>query len=332
MFSLSTAYFTLREPELSGETIAREALGLGFRTLEFDYRVSRDQLRTLEPLVGRGEVEVVSVHHPFPRPPGVPPAHAHTRGPTFASLDRRERSAAVAAGVETLARAADLGAGVVVLHLGTARLPPEIDARELEERVRAGERETPAYATLLAAVTAARRSRAGAHLDAALSSLDRLAGEAQRRGVRLGLENRYHADETPDREELLAIFGALDGAPLGYWHDTGHAASLVTLGFLARQTEVLEACPERVVGFHLHDARGLDDHLAPGEGELDFSVLAPFVLPGVPVVLEVHPGASPEALLRGRTVLVAAGLANGGPRPEPTGAVPVVDARHPKAE
>ena len=71
MFALSTAYFTLRETELSGEAIVREALGLGFRKLELDYRLSKAQLRTLEPLVGRGEVEVVSVHHPFPRPPGL---------------------------------------------------------------------------------------------------------------------------------------------------------------------------------------------------------------------------------------------------------------------
>lgn len=237
----------------------------------------------------------------------------------------------MAAGAETLARAADLGAGVVVLHLGAVRLPPEIDARELEERVREGQRETPEYETLLAAVTAARRSRAGAHLDAVLSSLDRLAGEAQRRGVRLGLENRYHADEVPDREELLAIFGALDGAPLGYWHDTGHAASLVALGVLASQTQVLEACPEKVVGFHLHDARGLDDHLAPGEGELDFTVLAPFVLPDVPLVLEVHPRSAPEALLRGRAVLTEAGLAKGGAeqsqRPENFSNRPLVSER-----
>ncbi|MHB8766610.1 MAG: sugar phosphate isomerase/epimerase family protein [Deferrisomatales bacterium] len=306
--ALSTSYFTLRDPPPSGEALVAEAAALGFRHLELDYRVRPDQLPALTAALTRGELAVVSVHHPFPLAPGVNPALAHLERPNPASLDPDERRAALLRAGETLARAADLGVGAVVMHFGRVELPGEASPRALERLFRAGRRESPEYAALLEGVVRARAEAAPAHLDAALSALDRLAGEAQRRGVRVGLENRYHAHEMPSRPELDRIFRELDGAPLGYWHDTGHAAALAALGFLESPTEFLGAFGHRLVGMHLHDARGLDDPRAPGDGELEFGPLASFCGEETRLVVEVHPRAPAEAVAGCRGVLAGAGL------------------------
>ncbi len=306
--ALSTAYFTLRDPAPPGEAMVAEALALGFRALELDYRVTPAQLRGLAPALARGELTPVSIHHPFPLTPGVSPEEAHQERPNLASLDRDERRAAVGRVCDTLSRAADLGVGVVVLHAGRAELDPEADPRALEALYREGRRATPGYEELRGRVAAARQRVAPAHRDALLSALDRVAAWAAKSAVAVGLENRYHPEELPDPGELAVVFRELAGAPLGYWHDVGHAEALAALGFLASPTEVLAACPGRLLGFHLHDARGLEDHRAPGEGAVDFAALAPFATEHPRLVLEIHPRSPADAVVGARAVLRAAGF------------------------
>jgi sugar phosphate isomerase/epimerase len=309
VIALSTSYFTLRPKEPTGEAVVREARDLGFRALEVEYRVTDPQLAEIRRFVARGEIAVLSVHHPLPRPPELSPFEDHEDRPSLASLDREERQAAVRRASETLMRAGDLAAGAAVFHVGWVELDREVDPRELGHLVREGKRESLEYEEALARVLSSRRRRAPPHLDALLSSLDRVSSEAARRGVLVGVENRYHPEQIPHRGELETILRVLDGAPLGYWHDTGHAESLLTLGVIESRTEMLEAFRERVLGFHLHDAEGLDDHRAPGEGGLDFAALKPFVRSDTRLVLEVHPPSRPEAVARSVGILAEAGLA-----------------------
>jgi len=320
VIALSTAYFTARKTEPTGDAIAREARDLGFSSLELDYRLSEVQLRQLLPYVARGEVSARSVHHPLPRRKEVPPAEAHIQRAKFSSFDPDERRAAVRTCAETISRAADLGAEVVVLHVGRVEIGEDLDPQELERLYRAGQKQSHAYKELRGLVDAARRAGISAHRDAALLCLDELCGKALKKGVSLGLENRYHPVEIPDREDLEIIFRELRGAPIGYWHDTGHAASLEALGFLPCQNDLLGAFRERLLGVHLHDARGLDDHLPPGEGALDFKALAAVVAPRARLVLEVHPPATPESVVRARHVLEEAGfpVERGEPGPTPS--------------
>jgi sugar phosphate isomerase/epimerase len=314
VLALSTSYLTLRDTDLSGDELARATLDLGFSALELDYRVTAAQLKAIRPHLARGELSVVSVHHPFPRPPGLSPFDAHVDRARLSSVDREERRAAVKRGVETLAWTEDLGVGAVVLHIGEVELGDEVDPRQLARLVGGGKRQTEEYEDLRARVEARRRACAPPYRDAVLRSLDRLAAEAARRGVTLGLENRYHPEQIPDQGELAAIFREFTGAPLGYWHDTGHAASLVALGFLEKPNELAEAFRDRLLGVHLHDAVGLDDHRAPGDGEVDFAALAPLVGAETRLVLEVHPPAAPEAVRDAPALLADAGFPVGDPR------------------
>ncbi|MBW2310996.1 MAG: hypothetical protein JRF35_07975 [Deltaproteobacteria bacterium] len=50
---------------------------------------------------------------------------------------------------------------------------------------------------------------------------------------------------------------------------------------------------------HFHDVRGLDDHLAPGQGEMDYREIKAFLRPSTIKILEVHSGVPREEVLGG---------------------------------
>jgi sugar phosphate isomerase/epimerase len=56
------------------------------------------------------------------------------------------------------------------------------------------------------------------------------------------------------------------------------------------QEDLLTTHGERLVGIHLHDAAGMNDHLAPGNGEIDFTILKPYLKAAPAVVIELAPG------------------------------------------
>ncbi len=146
-----------------------------------------------------------------------------------------------------------------------------------------------------------------ANLDAVFFGLDRLNAEAERREVLLGIENRLHFHEIPDLEEVGMILEQFRGGRLGYWHDVGHARVQEHLG-IVQQRDLPQAYAEEMIGVHLHDVKGLEDHLAPGEGEVDFGELAPFVQPSHVKILEVRPTVTREALLQGIELLTSLGM------------------------
>jgi len=109
----------------------------------------------------------------------------------------------------------------------------------------------------------------------------------------LGLENRAHYHELPGRDDFEPLLAEFSGGPLGYWHDTGHAHLAERLTIM-RPGFLLEKYADHLVGVHLHDAAGLEDHLPPGIGEIDFGALKPHIKPGIPVVIELKPGTRPD--------------------------------------
>jgi sugar phosphate isomerase/epimerase len=128
--------------------------------------------------------------------------------------------------------------------------------------------------------------------------LEELNRVAEKRGIFLGIENRYHFHEIPDLEEIGLILRSFKGGNIRYWHDVGHAKVQENIG-ISSQRSLLEAYGEDMIGIHLHDVRGLDDHLAPGQGEMEFSDIRVFLKPSIITVLEVHPEVERKALLEG---------------------------------
>jgi sugar phosphate isomerase/epimerase len=114
---------------------------------------------------------------------------------------------------------------------------------------------------------------------------------AERLDCRLALENIY--EETP--ETLVNLVTALDSPWFGHCFDIGHWRLFGKLP----QAQWLAAIAPRLIHLHLHDNRGqADDHLAVGEGTIDFApllALLPTLTTPPSMTLEAH---DPDELQR----------------------------------
>ena len=84
------------------------------------------------------------------------------------------------------------------------------------------------------------------------------------------------------------IFDKFVGAPLYYWHDTGHAEVFSRMLWSKSHAELIAPLAKHIGGFHLHDLRGIVDHYAPGSGDFDFKCLLPYIKNKPCLVVESH--------------------------------------------
>jgi sugar phosphate isomerase/epimerase len=180
-----------------------------------------------------------------------------------------------------------MGAAAVVLHCGFVEMNHEMQS--LYQRFNSNRINSKGTQIFIHNKLKERDSRKPRHMDSLLASLDRLVSVAEKQGVLLGLENRYHYHELPGLDDFEVIFDTFKGAPIGYWHDTGHAHANESLGIIPRGS-LLQAYATRLIGIHLHDAVGLDDHIPPGSGEIDFAALKPFLKADTIKVIEIKSG------------------------------------------
>ena len=287
-----------------GGRLLDELAALGFDGVELEYRVRPETLRQMGRRPGR-EIPVFSVHAFFPNPV---PAGAQGSGANaflLSSPERADRDEAVRHGTATLEVAERLGARAVVLHLGRVPVaePLLAEYRRLE---RAPGPASPALLAAVAAVLAERQRLRAPHLDAVLRALDRLNREALRRGLLLGVENRFHPHEIPLHDEAGAVLGEFAGGAVRYWHDVGHALNHQRLGILTQEAW-LEAYGPQLAGTHLHDIRGGEDHLAPGTGEADFAAILRHLPADSIRILELRPTVPRHEVLAARDRLRALG-------------------------
>lgn len=252
---------------------------LGLDTVELNGRVRQRVIDDLLPYIDRGEIKVSSLHIYCPRP-DLPDLESVN----LAALDEAERRQAVAFTQRTLATAHRVGARAVVLHAGhMPGLQPW--SHNLLELYRS-ERGSARYLAAKEELVRRRREECPPHLAAAERSLVELAETVAREGwpIMLGLENNVFR-HVPVLEEYEAWFERHAGAPIGLWFDIGHGQVLQNLG-LGEMSALLSRLGDRLIGLHLHDCLGVDDHLVPGTGEVDFTLLAPYLRPDVLRVLE----------------------------------------------
>ena len=146
-----------------------------------------------------------------------------------------------------------------------------------------------------------------------MHSLDRLAREAEKRGVLLGVENRYNLQDIPNLEEFKVIFKEFTGSPVRYWHDIGHATTQQNLG-IENQEELLENFGGFLVGIHLHGCKGYKDHETPGSGEEDYTLIKKYLQPDTIRVVETHHRATRKELLQGLQFLKEQGITGEDPK------------------
>jgi sugar phosphate isomerase/epimerase len=305
--SLSLAVSTAYIAQLDGPAeMVRALAALPIEGVEIDYRLKGRTLKELLPLLKAAGLPVVSLHHPVPLPNDLELLAASADRLSLSSPIRDEREAGLRAAQRTLELASDLEAAVVVFHLGTIAelepLWPDFRRHYLEKIVDSEE-----AAEFRAEAVERRRELAQPFVERAMLALDKLLPRAERLGVRIALENRYHFHEVPSPLEIEIILETFRGGNIGYWHDTGHAAVQERVGF-AQQRALLEVFGGSLLGVHLHDVRDLDDHLSPGAGTLDWPALAPLLSKAPIKVLEVFPPAPPEQVAEGIALLHETGV------------------------
>lgn len=302
MLGISSVYFSKQIED--GARLLDALAALEFDGIELEYRVRPETLRQMGRRPGR-EIPVFSVHAFFPNPVGVGGTGSGANAYLFSNPDREERAVAVRHGLATLEAAERLGARAVVLHLGRVPVAPELLA-EYRQLDSAEGVPTPELLAAVAAVLAARDRLREPHLEAVLRSLDRLNREALRRGLLLGIENRFHAHEIPLHDEVGRILREFDGGAVRYWHDVGHALNHQRLG-IGSQSAWLETYGARLAGCHLHDIRAGQDHLAPGTGEADFTAILRQLPADAVKILEIRPSVPRDELIAARDFLRSLG-------------------------
>lgn len=268
MIALSTS--VISKGMRGGEGIVRYLEGFEIEGIELDYRIDGPTCRQVREALGNSRLKVVSVHNYFPIPWVMSGSGGGGDLFSLCSLDSEERRRAVYWTSETIRHAGDFGASAVVLHCGYTEMEPEWG--KIIQFYRAGMIGTDAARQFIQKKVRERDRRNPEHLSCLLLSLGELVRVAESEGICLGIENRYYYHELPAFENFHTIFEAFEGCPVGYWHDTGHAHANEVLGII-RPGELLQKFGDRMVGIHVHDARGIEDHLAPGTGEIDFSFL-----------------------------------------------------------
>ena len=200
------------------------------------------------------------------------------------ALDREEAQTAVTVTRAAMDLAVQLGAGAVIVSLGSVGERGDgIERlwRQLVARWRRGVLlYEPASAQALREVRAALATH---HLDAAMRSLDRLLEEASRRDLGLCLRSPARGLELPAALELATLRSVFAGAPLSALLDlpAAHLASSLQLLPL-RDTVLAYAAADPATGSqpltqpwaNLADACGPIAGLVPGQGEAQPSAVA----------------------------------------------------------
>lgn len=256
--SLSTMWIQQRFDNLSDFFAAGKALG--FEQFELGHTVRPEMLRGVQ----SGQQTISSIHAPCPANPGP--------WDYLASQDKGNRKQAVAQVKDTITLAQKLKAPIVILHMGKVAIDPSLE-RRLRDLYNEGRKGTQEYEDVKWRLTEDRARVQAQNLAAAARSLKELSQYAKATDIRLGLENRYYYYEIPNVEEMSALLASSDTATVFYWHDTGHAQNLENLGFTQHE-EWLKTFASRMVGVHLHDIVGLQDHRVAGGGEMNWPMIA----------------------------------------------------------
>ena len=294
MISLSTSSISSLIGD--GAALAEHLLTQPIDGIELENRISTAMLKQMRPALKKSDLKIVSLHNYFPTPLFTPPVEGSGDLFLLSAVDPEERQRAVHWSQRTIEHANDLEAPVVILHCGRVEISPEFE--HLYRFYNNGQIDSSGAQEFIQRKLNERDQIIPGHRDALLFSLDRLIRYAEKQGIILGLENRYHYHELPTLPVMQTLIAEFKGGPVGYWHDTGHAHANEVLG-LIEPGAFLQEFEAVLVGMHWHDAIGLEDHLAPGQGEIDFSTLGPHIKDNLPIVIELKPGTSQERVREG---------------------------------
>lgn len=292
--SLSTMWSADQKMPFS-ETFAL-ARKLGFTGFEFSNKVTPRLYQEWD----RNKYYVSTLHDPCPSEFGY--TELKIQDVSLSSLDESHRVKAVDNLKRSIDLAVRLGSRSVVVHCGSIHCDHSRDTI-IREWYLQGKADTPEYIQIQQDYIADRDQHKQPHLNQVLRSLEEMINFARGSGIFIGLENRNRYHDLPLPDEMETFLQLCDEPWFGFQYDAGHAHNLEALGMVGKG-EWLRRFHHRLIGMHLHDVDGLQDHLAPGMGEVDYSSLAPYLGDGILRTLEVSPDCTLEQIAHGLEVLV----------------------------
>ncbi len=294
MYSFSTCWNSHRHTD--GRAMLREIRELGFEYAELSHGVSISLMPGILAAVGAGEIKISSLHNFCPLPMGV--THAAPNLYEFSADKAYERELAIRYTLKTFDFAGRVQAPAVVLHLGSMELK-DYTGRLCDLLERDGT-PTPRFEKLLAEAVAKREAAKGKFVAHTNETLRQLLPEAEKRGLKLGCENRQALEEIPLESDFASFFREFASPNVVYWHDVGHAQIKENLGLIRHVAAPgIAGRTARWVFTSMMCNFPTRDHAAPGTGMIDYAALKPFVKPEHIKVFELSPGLPVEAVKSG---------------------------------
>ncbi len=278
----------------------REMAGLGFDRVELSHGIRISLVPGILKAVEEGIVKVGSTHNFCPLPVGVMHAAPNFFQPS--SSDPRERDQWERQTKRSIDFAAQVGANLLVCHLGSVKylwLFPdrhmEAYRRQHPEAAKSGDK---AYRALVDKALLKLRRRMPPYWQRTQDCIQSVLDYAGQKNVRLGLENRERFEELPVDSDFPAFLAGMPApSPAGYWHDVGHAHLKEGMGLVDHRRQ-LEDNAVRLLGFHLHDVDTEGhDHQAIGSGSVDFGMVSQFWRPEHLLVIELSPRVPVDGVL-----------------------------------
>lgn len=266
----------------------RQGSTLGFTRFELNHAVDSKMLN------GMNGYQIVSVHEPCPADVSV--SELKKQNWLISATDETKRRKGVAAIQRSIDLAVKLRAPAVIVHPGKIDIDTTPDT-ELRDLYREGKASTHKYLQIRDEFVAARAAQARFNMSAVRQSIIELAEYAGERNIKLGLENRYHYFEIPLPGELAELLN-LGFSNVGFWYDVGHAETLAQMGFHAHE-EWLQRFAPCIIGVHLHDVVGIDDHKYPGSGQIDWEMVARYLPASALRTCEFQNFNSPDQVAQG---------------------------------
>jgi sugar phosphate isomerase/epimerase len=259
MFSMSTSWANNRFE--TGDALVETFMEMNFDKAELNYNVTEKMVNEIFPYVDRGEFEITSVHHPFPK------NHTKEYGVDSVMLgfvEEDKRQTAVEVTKRSIDFADRLGAKAVVIHPSEVPMSVVKYDRKLKELYKEGKKNSKEYKDLFNEIIELRDAGSHIHSTKTAESLHELCEYIGKKGynIKLGLENRASIHQIPDFYEANYILSKTEDLPVYFWYDIGHGIMMEKLGVFNNMEE-FKKIRHRTLGVHIHDVKLLQDHYAP---------------------------------------------------------------------
>jgi len=277
--TLSTSCFGARLRSIEDQAFA--AVAMGFRDIELGLSDAPPTLNGFEDTRRETGMKVTSVVSGC-----LKPRTGRMASSLLASRSEDERETALNSVRRHIRLSRSLGANVVILRSNSVADERLVDqARALNRRFdESGMNE--ALAIDVQNYVKRVQKKGQRQLEHLCRSLHTLLQEFP--GIQLAVEPGLEIDDLLSFEAMGWVLDDLAKHGLCYWHDVGRVHMRSTYG-LPTHGDWLERYAGRMIGVHLQDAAGTETEMPPGQGEVDFRLLADYLPTHAAKVLDINP-------------------------------------------